>query len=47
MINVESQLELELTKKVSNLSNHVNLNEYIFPYVRVGYLDAEGIIIYT
>jgi hypothetical protein len=47
MINVESQLELEFTKKVSNPSIQVNLNEYLFPYVRVGHVDTEGIIIDT
>jgi len=47
MMNVEPQLELEFTKKVFNPSIHVNLNEYLFPYVRVAHLNAEGIFIHT
>jgi len=47
ILNAEACLQEKYGKKTTNLSDHIDLNEFLFPYVRVSHVDVEGLIVHT
>jgi hypothetical protein len=47
MLNAEACLQEKYGKKTNNLSDHIDLNELLSPYVRVSHVDVEGLIVHT